>query len=67
MVKFPRNWRIISIEKAEGYLDTLERLKVPGGWLVKSSIVFNKQPHIEIHKIDDPEHTWVLEAESQNV
>ena len=60
-VLFPREWETVFCGEEKDSVDTMQRLKVPGGWIVRMILILNGTPYINIIERDDPGHTWVLE------
>jgi hypothetical protein len=57
-MKFSREWEEID--------DTTERLRVLGGWIVRSSIDCKSGVSISQVYIPDPNYGWVLETEDED-
>lgn len=54
-------WEEIEYDWMEGTLS--DRLKVPGGWVVRSIVIGNGNRDVNQVFVTDPKHEWVLAEE----
>ncbi len=60
IIKYPRVWEIV--ENHDDVSEYTERLKVPGGWLVR---IYFDRASTAVTFYPDPHHDWILKGKAQ--